>query len=189
MKENQRITVTKRMLKEGLLRLLEQKPLDKIRVNELCAESGINRATFYRHYQTPQDVLLELEVDFLKEMAPLSRRPGSISDAQRELESACAYIHENREIARILFQCNTDEDMMKRLNDFFRQFWEMRKQEPQFAQVDEDTARAVVALLGGGCYCLLRQWILEDIQKTPQEIAAILTSVIRLPLFQEPRNG
>ena len=89
---------------------------------------------------------------------------------------------------KIMRSLNIDEDMMKRLNDFFRQFWELRKQEPQFAQVDEDTARAVVALLGGGCYCLLRQWILEDIQKTPQEIAAILTSMIRLPLFQEPRK-
>ena len=82
---------------------------------------------------------------------------------------------------KLLIRCNTDEDMMGRLNDFFRQFWELRKEEPQFAHVDEDTARIVVALLGGGCYCLLRQWILEDIPKTPQEIAAIITNVIRLP--------
>ena len=47
--------MTKRMLKEWLLR-----PLDNIHVNELCRESGINRATFYRHYETPQDVLVSL---------------------------------------------------------------------------------------------------------------------------------
>ena len=55
LKENQRMVVTKRMLKEWLLR-----PLDNIHVNELCRESGINRATFYRHYETPQDVLVSL---------------------------------------------------------------------------------------------------------------------------------
>ena len=50
MKGNQRIALTKRLLQEGLIRLLEKKPLDKNSVTELCGESGINQATFYRHY-------------------------------------------------------------------------------------------------------------------------------------------
>lgn len=36
----------------------------------------------------------------------------------------------------------------------------------QLADVNEDTERMVTALLDGGCYCLLRQWIIEDIPKT-----------------------
>ena len=53
-KENQRITLTKKLLQEGLLRLLETKRLDKISVTELCREAGINRATFYNHYDSLQ---------------------------------------------------------------------------------------------------------------------------------------
>lgn len=48
-KNNQRVVLTKRLFKEGLLRLLENKGMDEISVAELCRESGINRATFYRH--------------------------------------------------------------------------------------------------------------------------------------------
>ena len=40
-KENQRVVVTKRLLKEGLLRLLENKNIDKINVTELCWESTV----------------------------------------------------------------------------------------------------------------------------------------------------
>ena len=58
-KENQRIALTKKLLQEGLLRLLEVKTLDKISVTELCRESGINRATFYNHYTSPQDLRSE----------------------------------------------------------------------------------------------------------------------------------
>ena len=36
MKENQRVTITKRMLREGLLRLLEEKPIDKISCTCIC---------------------------------------------------------------------------------------------------------------------------------------------------------
>lgn len=181
MKENQRIAVTKRMLKEGLLRLLENKNLDKIRVNELCEESGINRATFYRHYETPRDVLLELEIDFVKQMVPLTDSPKDMAEARKRLETACAYLYDHADIARILFRCNTDADIMHGLNEFYRQFWELRKNENEFAYVDDAAARVIVSLLGGGCYCLLRQWILEDIPKTPQEIAAIMCNVIRWP--------
>ena len=59
-KENQRIALTKKLLQEGLLRLLETKSLDKISVTELCRESGINRATFYNHYNSPQELLTDI---------------------------------------------------------------------------------------------------------------------------------
>ena len=57
MKDDQRVALTKRLLQEGLFRLLERKDIDSIHVSELCAESGINRATFYRHYSEPRDIL------------------------------------------------------------------------------------------------------------------------------------
>ena len=56
-KENQRVILTKRLLYEGLLRLLEKKELHKITITELCAEAGINRATFYKHNSTPKDLM------------------------------------------------------------------------------------------------------------------------------------
>ncbi len=65
-KENQRVALSKRMLKEGLMALLKKKNIRKISVNELCETAEINRTTFYRHYQTPHDVLIDIELDFAK---------------------------------------------------------------------------------------------------------------------------
>ena len=45
--ENQRIRLSKTMLKNALIRLLANKSIDKITVYELCAEAQINRTTFY----------------------------------------------------------------------------------------------------------------------------------------------
>lgn len=181
MKENQRIVVTKRMLKEGLLRLLETKELDKIRINELCEESSINRATFYRHYVTVHDVLMELEIDFVKQMVPSAKPPKDVKEVQNRLEHACTYLYNNANVAKVLFRYNTDADMMNGINEFYRQFWELRKKENEFSHVDDATAKVIVSLLGGGCYCLLRQWIMEDIPKTPQQIAAIVCNIVRWP--------
>lgn len=183
MKENQRIAVTKRMLKEGLLRLLEEKPLEKIHVNELCRESGINRATFYRHYETPHDVLMELEKELVGEiLAGISlKQPKSIPEARKILETLCTRVYHHADLFKVLFRSNSDEDMRRRLSDFYKQLWELRKSERQFASMDEEAAMLITTMLGGGCYCLLRYWIMHDVTKTPEEIAAIMSNVIRWP--------
>lgn len=184
MKENQRVAVTKRMLKEGLLRLLEKKPLEKIRINELCQESGINRATFYRHYETPRDVLGELELDIAGELlAGISKQqPQTMQEAQKIMEALCTHIYDHAEIFKVLFRCNSDEDMRRKLMVFYGQLLELREDEQQFANMDKETVMMIIAMLGGGCYCLLRYWIIYEVTKTPKEIAAILCNVIRWPM-------
>lgn len=44
---------------EALLELLEQKDFAYITVKELCARAGVNRSTFYLHYETLADLLAE----------------------------------------------------------------------------------------------------------------------------------
>lgn len=44
---------------EAFLRLLEQKEFAYITVKEICQEAGVNRSTFYLHYETMGDLLAE----------------------------------------------------------------------------------------------------------------------------------
>lgn len=44
---------------EAFLKLLEKKDLAYITVKELCEEAGVNRSTFYLHYETLGDLLAE----------------------------------------------------------------------------------------------------------------------------------
>ena len=49
--------LTKRALAESLKRLLAKKPLNKITVRDLVEECGINRTTFYYHFQDVYDLI------------------------------------------------------------------------------------------------------------------------------------
>ena len=66
--ENQRIRLSKAMLKEGLLKLLKDKQLNQISIYELCQTSGINRTTFYKYYGSQTDLLNEIEADFFAQI-------------------------------------------------------------------------------------------------------------------------
>lgn len=44
---------------KALLSLLERKPFEYITVREICEEAGVNRSTFYLHYENTCDLLHE----------------------------------------------------------------------------------------------------------------------------------
>ena len=56
-KTDRRILKTKRVLRESLLYLLKEQPIQKISVSLLCEKSDINRSTFYTYYSRPMDLL------------------------------------------------------------------------------------------------------------------------------------
>jgi len=179
MKENLRVVITKKMLKEALLRILETKDINAVKINELCLEAEVNRATFYRHYETPYDILAEIEEDMIHEMFTFNFT--SDTDVLCELKNACRYIYENKKIVKILFRCHTDVSMQRKMNDIYRHVLNAKERSIKYSAIDDDTAKIIAALVGGGCYCMLRQWIMDDIPKAPDEIAEIVFRIMRRP--------
>lgn len=185
MKENQRITVTKRMLKEGLLRLLETKKLDKIRVNELCEESGINRATFYRHYETPHDVLMELSQDLLREMKPMGQIPKTRQELDDRMTQLCEFLDEHTQLLRLIILNHTDEDLEQLVKMMIGELWSRTSGSGRFRELDQETLNILVTFSVGGGYYLLRQWLLGNIRKTPQEMGKLVSDLVSAYRAQE----
>ena len=55
---------TARLMDEAFILLLDKKDYEYITVKEICAKAGVNRSTFYLHYETIND-LLEESLEFL----------------------------------------------------------------------------------------------------------------------------
>lgn len=47
------------LMNEALILLLEKKEYSFITIKEICAKAGVNRSTFYLHYETMDDLLSE----------------------------------------------------------------------------------------------------------------------------------
>ena len=50
-KKNRSVLRSQKMLKDGFLDLMQQKPIQQITVKELCDHVDLNRGTFYLHYR------------------------------------------------------------------------------------------------------------------------------------------
>ena len=66
-----RSRVTKMLIRKAFMELLRQKPLASISVKELCELAGINRGTFYSHYQNIYHMLEQVENELFDELGRL----------------------------------------------------------------------------------------------------------------------
>ncbi len=65
MSEDRRVRKTKKLIKDTLIELLNQKSINKISVTELTEKADISRKTFYLHYSSIYDAKNELDNDII----------------------------------------------------------------------------------------------------------------------------
>ena len=170
---NQRVIVTKRMLREGLLRLLDRKPLEKVSITELCREAGVNRTTFYRYYEFPKDILLEMQSEFFEESFDHFQRPLTVDDMERFF----GRLAEHAPLVKLFFRYNSDTDWAHVFERIYHSI-PVQNIAKAFHNLDENSARLLSAYLAGGALFLVRQWIIEDIPMTAKEVSAIALNIL-----------
>ncbi len=170
-KENQRVALSKRMLKEGLMALLKKKNIREISINELCETAEINRTTFYRHYQTPHDVLIDIELDFAK-LAQEKPLPSTArSDIKKHALYLCEFLDKHRDTMKLFLQNSADNDVAVIYQRYFDLSLASRQLLYKGSPVSQEILQLRNTFFAYGIYAVIRQWILEDIPLTPEEVA------------------
>lgn len=174
LKENQRIALTKKLLQEGLLRLLETKKLDRISVTELCRESGINRATFYNHYSSPQELLIDLEKRMTNELKTIIGTPQTAEDIVKHTELVCTYFQDNARTILTLHRCHSDDDLKDSLYALNQNFQLYRLKRNYTGSMDPNSLHLVSVFFYLGCYYIMLEWLERELPLTPKEVADLM---------------
>lgn len=171
--ENQRIALTRRLLQEALLRLLNQKKIREITVIELCQEAGINRSTFYKHYGAPEDVLYEISENLVHELLAdtLKGEPSYKND----IENLCLSIQKHVDVVSVLLKSNISIDITHFIDLFIKDTGSRYKN--LAVQYDAETLHLLMTFLGYGSTYFIQEWIHSGMKKTPQELAALMYSL------------
>ena len=166
-KENQRIMLTKKLLANAFLQMLEDTPIHGISIRQLCEKAGINRTTFYHHYGSQYDLLEDISSRFLDEIADrLSKADADDRESiQERVTLVLAYLEENRELSRLLLN-----------NSIYPHFAERLFALPKITDLlgaamkgcaDPLRSNAVTSFAIHGSYRLLQEWIGQSDQRLP----------------------
>ena len=91
-------SLTKDAIKKSFLKLLNSKPIDKITVKEIVEDCGINRNSFYYHFDDIPSLMEEIFNDQADEYVSHSFSPDNLYDSIMEaitfsLENKTAILH------------------------------------------------------------------------------------------------
>lgn len=148
---------TKRAIREAFIRLLEQRPLNQITVKDIVEECGINRNSFYYHYQDLPTLIEEIIKD---EAETIIRAYPSVTsivqcfDAATEFASRrkTAIMHIFRSVNRDVFERN----LMMVCEYFVRSYVDTALAE---GSIPADDRKTVVDYYKCVCFGLIIDWL------------------------------
>ncbi len=171
----QRRTLTKRLIREAMLELLKKESIQNISVSELCQCAGINRTTFYNHYDGTYEVLAEIEENFLSQLVVSEDSTAKSGNLAQHIEALCTRLQQNSEVAILLLNNNVDPQFSQKLlsGQGLSGVWQ------QLGSGYSTEERELLAdFLRGGAYAMVCRWLVGGCRQTPRQVAVLLAKTI-----------
>ncbi len=169
-KGNRRVAMTKRLLKDSLLSLLQTETIQKISVRALCERADLNRSTFYKYYNSVYDLLQDMERDLIEEIdKDLNLQAGQSSDTG-QLANILSFVKDHLDLCRTLIDSNADPGFLERL---LQHPAILERLETNRAGDSVERAYAKEFLLYGA-YRVIQQWICKACAEPPERMARII---------------
>ena len=173
-KENLTINETVReALAISLLRLMEKQDFNKISITEIASIAGVGRSSFYRNYESKEELLCDYIINLYKKYFNDKNVPQTIQEAKSIddfLIPRFQFIYIYRNIFTTLYNSGT-------LYYFFN------KIEQDFLLIlcgqDDNISSYYCAMFAGSCASIIRHWIERNFKESVKEMTE---------LFKNPPN-
>lgn len=166
--------LTRESLMTALMQLLATQPLDKISVTELTKRAGVSRMAYYRNYASTMAILQDLCNHFFSRI--LAKGEEFIVNGQWYYfwQHLFTFLYTNQEEVKIILGSQQQSThILTYLNE-------------AFAQNDPDTnARYIARGMIGLAFNIMTEWVQNDFDVTPQELANLCMTFTTQPLPQE----
>lgn len=173
---------TDRVIRECFLRLLEQKPIQKITVQDLCEAAEINRATFYRYYEDIYALYNAITQSFFDSLfTDIVQRQHSkknqVSRLQQGVRDALELIETQKGLCYLLFHDVDSLFTYKLLREI---------QEVVSSEADRNDAltRLRVSYMCGGILTVIMEWIQDGCSVEKESIAQVIENGVFQALHQ-----
>lgn len=169
--ENRRVRMTKKLLKDAILELMETRGLDRVTVTDICSAADVNRSTFYAHYEDVHQLLREIEDGMLERMPVLPIPYANQPDQQglERLAEFLQYVKSNAQLYRVML---IRRDGGAFFNRAVSAMMEAARSSGQIE--DERLMRYDCAYRLNGTIGIIREWIEDGFAMMPEELAKVI---------------
>lgn len=174
LRKDRRVLYTKKILHEALFSLLNEKELSEITITELCKTADVNRNTFYRHYNIPMDILLEIEDDVFEKLSVVLRKSTNMDDV---ILLSCQLLESDKQMSKIVFTKADGSGILSRILRSVRNNFPVENQIELTAEV-KPFAEMAYQFGEKGSIAVIKNWIENDFSIPAESIAQIISYLV-----------
>lgn len=178
MKTDARVRYTRKVIRENFMELLKEKPVSRITVKEICERSEINRATFYKHYRDPLDLLEKIEEEMLQYLQETLEH-----DACRNITSlyttVLTKIQENGALYRTICSDHGDPGFSVRLflTSYHKAFPMMSR---HFEHLDKSQQKLLYYFIAQGSGGVISYWSQSGMKEPVEQVAQFISETVNI---------
>ncbi len=173
-----RIRRTRKLIQEALIDLTIQKGFAAVTVRDITEYAGVNRATFYRHYQDKFDLLEQYaeEVYQLLDLPPETALPAARKGGLREkpalgLARMLEHVRAHAKFYRVMLSKNGDPAFADKIRNYVEK--RIRRSLPDSLQQGQASTDLYLSYMSSGSVGAIRWWLEHDMVYTPAELAEL----------------
>lgn len=179
----EKAALQQRKIEECLLSVMQDKPYGEITVSSLCEQTDLSRKTFYRLFESKQDVLYSLIDriirDYIRYRLPQNR---TVSSVPQDLLSFYCYWLEQRSLLDALSKNGISTTLYERcVRHVMEEDMDILLQ--LGAKQGEMTNQETITFYLSGLLTLVVAWHHANYGKTPEEMAALTHKLLSTPLI------
>ena len=175
-KRTQQKEQSRRWIAEALLQFLEEKPYHEITISEVAARADLSRRTFYRHFETLDDVVdYEIQTlcdEFIAGFDSVSHRKGDLTQATKLF---FLFWSDKRAVLRLLSGSNRAAFPQQAFIDMVYQ-----KRLIGMDPLPPKETHYMYRFAIGGLWNMLLQWAADDDPPTPEAMSRIVQSMLKM---------
>ena len=168
---------TKYALENSLKKLLLQKPLNKITINDITEDCGINRMTFYYHFRDIYDLVEWVCLEDAKKALADNKTYETWQQGFVRIFDA---VRENKPFIMNVYRCASREQVEKYLTPLMDDLLMGVINELSAGMVVRAEDKAFIAQVYSYAFVgLMLDWIKDDMREDPEEIVSRLATLIK----------
>ena len=171
MKEKMSVNETVReALAIALLQLMKNKELSEISISEIVKVAGVGRSSFYRNFDSKEQLLCSYIIDLYREYFKEQNVPVRIASSDEVevfLTPRFHFIKEHRDIFRALYKNGMLYYLFEKLEDDLILL---------LCGQAEETSSYYRAMFSGSCAGIIRHWIEKDFADSVEEMVRLFAN-------------
>ncbi len=163
----------KECLRESYFSLLEEKPADSISVSEIVKLAGVSRMSFYRYYQTKDDVVKQYINDSFNDFMG-TVRSELIKDPQVAAAVFFSYFRTNKLRIKVLIKQGLFHLFFEPFSNFLLESNLAIDSNPD---IPDENLKYYYEYASAGILNLAKSWVLGEMKESDEEMALILRKI------------